>query len=84
MNSETWSIIDESFARWPESKASGVSADEFERGVAPFGPHLDPDYREFVLRYGGGIVGPNPIDGLRKAEARGNGRWRCPRRYRTH
>ena len=33
---------------------------------------IDADYRQFVLRYGGGIVGATPIYGLRKAEFMGN------------
>ena len=66
MNATTWARIEADFSRWPKSKASPVDSDEFDEAMQSFGP-IDPDYREFVLRYGGGIVGPNPIYGLPKA-----------------
>jgi hypothetical protein len=47
-----------------------VDAAEFDRTMQPYCP-IDPDYREFVLRYGGAIVGPNPIYGLCRPEFMG-------------
>jgi hypothetical protein len=67
MHGETWAKIEKGFRRWPKSRASAVDSAEFEQAMQAYGP-VDPDYREFVLRYGGGIVGPNPIYGLRRAD----------------
>ena len=67
MNEDTWRSIDERFRRRPQAKASPVDATEFDHAIELFAPKIDPDYREFVLRYGGGLVGPSPIYGLRKA-----------------
>jgi len=68
MNEETWKVIEERFSRWPQDRASPVDAAEFDQAMTDFAPNVDEDYRAFVLRYGGGFVGPNPIYGLRKAE----------------
>ena len=68
MNEDTWQRIDERFRRRPQARASPVDPAEFDGAMQGLAQKLDPDYREFVLRYGGGLVGPNPIYGLRKAE----------------
>jgi hypothetical protein len=68
MDEITWKIIDDRFRRHPQAKASPVSAVEFDQSMEIFGSAVDSDYREFVLRYGGGSVGASPIYGLRKAE----------------
>jgi hypothetical protein len=67
MTIETWQLIDASFLRWPQSKATVVDANEFDMAMQGYDP-IDADYRDFVLRYGGAIVGSSPIYGLRKAE----------------
>jgi hypothetical protein len=51
--------------------ASRVDCSEFDSAMGEFRGHFDDDYREFVLRYGGGLVGPLPIYGLRKAPSMG-------------
>jgi hypothetical protein len=71
MNDDTWARIEEDFQRWPQSKASSVEAAEFDAVMTSYGP-IDTDYREFVLRYGAAIVGPNPIYGLRKPDLMGS------------
>src|SRR5262245_23923021 len=68
VNEETWETIEERYRRSPETKATAVAAAEFDQAMSVFGTRIDPDYREYVLRYGGGLVGPNPIYGLRRAE----------------
>jgi hypothetical protein len=60
MNEDTWVRMEEGFNRWPQSKASPVDPAEFDQAMQSFGP-IDPGYREFVLRCGGGVVGPNPV-----------------------
>ncbi len=65
MNEDTWAQLEKSFHKWPQARATPVTATEFDQEMRPFLP-IDADYREFVLRYGGAIVGPHPIYGLRK------------------
>ena len=71
MEEETWKRICDRFQRWPQDMASPVEASEFDFAMAGFEPNIDPDYRTFVLRYGGGFVGPNPIYGLRRTATMG-------------
>ena len=71
MHDDTWRMIAGRFQQRPETKACPVDAEEFDRIMQQFGTRIDRDYREFVLRYGGGFVGPNPVFGLRKAEMMG-------------
>jgi hypothetical protein len=71
MDEQVWRMVDERFRRHPKARASAVEASEFDCAIGGAGYHIDPDYKEFVLRYGGGIVGPSPIYGLRKAEFMG-------------
>jgi hypothetical protein len=68
MNNNTWDMINERFQRRPQARAAAIAAEDFDRLMAIFKPNIDPDYREFVLRYGGGIVGADSIYGLRRAE----------------
>jgi hypothetical protein len=79
MIDETWAAIDALFARWPQARATSIDPVEFDQAMVPFG-NIDPDYREFVLRYGGAIAGPTPIYGLRRAEFMGTigGYWTAP------
>lgn len=70
MKSETILALDELFGRMPVLKAGGpVSPQELDDAERRVGVPLPPDYREFVQRYGGAIVGSLPIFGLRNAEA---------------
>ena len=71
MEKSTWNSIEDRYRRWPQDRASAVEASEFDRAMAGFELNIDPDYRRFVLLYGAGFVGPNPIYGLRKAEFMG-------------
>ncbi len=69
MKPETWDLIEQKYRRSPSYRAIGVSDDEFDRAFVYYKVPLD--YREFVLRYGGGYVGTYPIFGLRLAESMG-------------
>lgn len=71
MDNTTWKRISDRFQRWPEDAASPVEASEFASAVKGFEPNIDPDYRQFVLMYGGGFAGPNPIYGLRRTATMG-------------
>ena len=67
MRNDTWEALDDFFAKSPVLKAEGVGADEVAAAEREAGVPLDPDYREFIRRYGGAFVGPFPVFGLRRA-----------------
>ncbi len=65
MTNETWELLEKYYQRYPSSKATGIDAYEFEKGF--IGLPASQDYREYVMRFGGGIIGAEPIYGLRFA-----------------
>ena len=67
MRNETWQVLDDIFSRTPILKAEEVESDEIAAAEREVGVVLADDYKEFVLRYGGAIVGPFRVFGLRKA-----------------
>jgi hypothetical protein len=70
MNVTTWDAVKERFKRFRSFWGQSVQPDEFDAAFSALGsPSVD--YREFVLRYGGGYVGTYPIYGLRMAESMG-------------
>jgi hypothetical protein len=71
MNSQTWDALDAMFATHPVLRAEPVAYEEIDKEALQAGFSLDSHYREFVHRYGGAIVGPYPIFGLRRATAMG-------------
>jgi SMI1-KNR4 cell-wall len=66
MTLEIWNKLDEFFAKYPILRATSVGMGEVKKAI---GVDVDSYYLEFVSRYGGAIVGPYPIYGLRYAEA---------------
>lgn len=56
----------------PVLVAEGAPADEVDRAERAVGVSFGADYREFISRYGGAMVGSLPILGLRKAEVMGD------------
>ena len=67
MRNETWQALDDLFSRTPILRAEGVETDEIAAAEHEVGVKLDEDYKEFIRRYGGAIVGPFRVFGLRKA-----------------
>ncbi len=67
MKNETWQVLDDLFSRMPSLKAEPVDPSEIAAAAAEIGVPLNSDYAAFVTRYGGAIVGPFRIFGLRKA-----------------
>jgi hypothetical protein len=67
MKAETWKLLDELFAETPILRAEHVDQDEIEMAENDLGVRLDNDYKEFIARYGGAIVGPYRVFGLRRA-----------------
>lgn len=69
MRLELWTTLDEKFKKHPILKAEAVAYEEIDATAAAAGVKLPEDYREFIHRYGGAIVGSLPIIGLRQAPA---------------
>jgi len=72
MRPETVRRLDELFSTSPVLLGGGpVSAAEIDAAEQQVGLKFASDYREFVERYGGAIVGSLPVIGLRQAEVMG-------------
>lgn len=71
MKPKTIQRLDDFFAAMPVLVAEGVAQEEVEAAEREVGAAFDADYREFLLRYGGAMVGSLPILGLRQAEVMG-------------
>src|SRR5690242_17128770 len=69
MTEGTWGLLEAYRARWRDSLAWPVPATEVDAASAELGLPFPPDYREFVRRYGGGLIGAYPIFGLRISKA---------------
>jgi hypothetical protein len=73
MRNETWEALDQMFREYPILRAESVGFDEIVTAERKLGVPIPDDYKEFIHRYGGAIVGPFRIFGLPKAEPMGNG-----------
>lgn len=67
MKDETWQALEDLFSRTPILKAEGVESHEIADAEREVGLALAEDYKEFIRRYGGAIVGPFRVFGLRRA-----------------
>jgi hypothetical protein len=72
MKSEVELRLKTLFQRHPILVAGGVPARELDKLERYCGFALPDDYKHFVIDYGGAIVGPYPIYGLRRAHPMGN------------
>lgn len=68
MKTSTWDQLEKLFEEFPFMKAEPVSEEEVNSIEASLGVQFDSDYKQFVLKYGGAIVGPFPIYGIRQAD----------------
>ncbi|MBO6939856.1 MAG: SMI1/KNR4 family protein [Deltaproteobacteria bacterium] len=59
------------FAAYPILAADSVSEAEVDALEQQLGVPLPKSYREFVLRFGGAMVGSQPVYGLRTSEVMG-------------
>lgn len=76
MNSDTLAKLDEMFAESPVMRAEDVpTGDEVDAASQEIGIPFPEDYREFLLRYGGAMVGPYPVFGLRMTDVMDDSRW---------
>ncbi len=71
MRSDTLEALERNFSEFPFLKGGAVPRGEIEQAATALGVTFPPDYVEFVEKFGGGIVGPYPIFGLRKVDVMG-------------
>jgi hypothetical protein len=71
MREDTWNALETMFARFPIMRTESVDVWEVDAASHKLGIPFASDYRDFVQRYGGAIVGPYPIFGVRRAEPMG-------------
>ncbi|MBM3846553.1 MAG: SMI1/KNR4 family protein [Verrucomicrobia bacterium] len=72
MRSDTIATLESEFGEFQRSRAEGVPQEEIDAAARLLGLLFPDDYQEFLRRYGGAVVGPYEIFGLRKAKAMGN------------
>lgn len=76
MNADILSRLDAVFAESPVLRAGSVPSEtEVLEAVQVIGIPFDQDYKEFLLRYGGAMVGPYPIFGLRPVKVMDETLW---------
>jgi hypothetical protein len=71
MRPDTIAALEREFREFPFLKGGEVPLEEITQAAAALDASLPQDHIEFVKRFGGGIVGPYPIFGLRKVAAMG-------------
>lgn len=72
MRSETLAALDADFKKHPVLVAGPVTALEVAKMENAVGFSLPADYKLFVERFGGAIVGPYSVFGLRASDAMGD------------
>lgn len=72
MTGDTIQALEAFFQKTPIMKAGGVPRSEVDATFANFRFVLPEDYKNFVATYGGAIVGPYRIYGLRRAVPMGS------------
>jgi SMI1-KNR4 cell-wall len=75
VKSSTYDLLNIEFDQMPILKGSSVSLDEVRIAEKELGVAFCNDYIEFVMKYGGAIVGPYPLYGLRRCEAMARNFW---------
>lgn len=75
MKTETLEKLNSFFEQEPLLKGEAVSEAEIGRAESALQVHFSDEYREFVTRFGGAILGPYPIYGLRRAEPMDDRLW---------
>jgi cell wall assembly regulator SMI1 len=75
MTDETWEGLEQLFRAFPILKAEPVPMSEIEAASSELQCPFPQDYRDFLRRYGGAVVGPVPIFGLRRLESIAANQW---------
>jgi cell wall assembly regulator SMI1 len=74
MKLDTWVRLDREFEESPIMRAQDVpTEDEINAASREIGIAFPQDYRDFLTRYGGAMVGPYPVYGLRPVHVMGVG-----------
>lgn len=68
MKLETLNKLVDFFGQWRFMQGGSVTSDDLRAAAQALGVQFSPDYCQFVERFGGAIVGPYPIYGLKRAE----------------
>lgn len=72
MKTETWKLIDDFFSESPRLKADPVSYEVIDEHFRDLSFSIPEDYREFVHRYGAGILGAYTVYGIGACKLMGN------------
>jgi len=75
MHRETWKKLDDAFGEFPIMKAGPGMQSDIDEAAHSIGCEFHEDFREFLLRYGGAMVGAYPIFGVGQATVMGNDAW---------
>src|SRR3954468_21581533 len=78
MDTETLTRLERDFQKFPVMRAADtgvVRNQEIEDAQRAVGFVFHPDYRLFLQRFGGAMVGAYPIFGLRRAEVMADDMW---------
>lgn len=68
MKPTTWNKLEKSFDDFSNLKSEPASAEQIKVVEDSLGVESNADYKEFILKYGGAIVGAFPIYGLHRVE----------------
>jgi cell wall assembly regulator SMI1 len=75
MNQAIVDQLDALFAEEPFMKADGVDESEIQVAEEILRVTFSDDYRKFLKRYGGALIGPYPMYGLARAEPMDDRLW---------
>lgn len=71
MRTATWKRLDREYARFPRARGAPAAEEEIASAEREIDCVFHRDYREFLRRYGSGMVGPDPIYGVHPAPSMG-------------
>lgn len=63
------------FLEFPFKRATGLTEFEIVEAENKLGVAFDKEYRRFIIKYGGAIVGAYPVYGLKRAESMDINLW---------
>lgn len=72
MTNQTWKKLESQFAEFPILRGESAAEDEIDAASEAIGRSFPAEYREFLGRYGGAIVGPYPVFGIKPVAPMGN------------
>lgn len=75
MKNSTLDKLEKHFDEFPFMRSEPVPESEIIEAENKLGVRFDSDYKEFIQKYGGAIVGPFPVYGLRRADPMDDELW---------